>query len=230
LFILYHSMLLQYLFFASISLLCLFCTIQHYYNTFWWPLLHYFVYSVPFNITTIPFFGLCFTILFILCHFFSLFYFFFLFLLYFLIFSIFRCSFCSVRIINLFRLITGFVTRLTRRVHLVEQKLLTLPEHLSSLPVFSGVHVTRSLALCVCFVDSCLSFCSFSLGHCVGCPLSIYGFWLSLWYPETSNFPYIGTKSLVCACLDSSWVGAAVGSGQKTLKLFIVTSSLNKQH
>jgi len=25
--------------------------------------------------------------------------------------------------------------------------------------VFSGVHVTRSLALCVCFVDCCLSFC-----------------------------------------------------------------------
>jgi hypothetical protein len=27
----------------------------HYYNTFFWSLLHYFVYSVPFNITTIPF-------------------------------------------------------------------------------------------------------------------------------------------------------------------------------
>ena len=38
-----------------------------------------------------------------------------------------------------------FVTRLTRRVPLVEQKLLTLPEHLSSPPVFSGVRVTRSL-------------------------------------------------------------------------------------
>ena len=40
---------------------------------------------------------------------------------------------------------TGFVTRLTRRMPLVEQELLTLPEHLSSLPVFSGVRVTRSL-------------------------------------------------------------------------------------
>jgi hypothetical protein len=37
------------------------------------------------------------------------------------------------------RLITGFVTRLTRRVQLVEQELLNLPEHLSSSPVFSGV-------------------------------------------------------------------------------------------
>jgi len=25
-------------------------------------------------------------------------------------------------------------------------------------PVFSGVHVTRSLVLCLCFVDRCLSF------------------------------------------------------------------------
>jgi hypothetical protein len=54
-------------------------------------------------------------------------------------------------------LITGFVTRLTRRVPLVEQELLTLPEHLSSPPVFSGVRITRYLVLCVCFVDRCLS-------------------------------------------------------------------------
>jgi hypothetical protein len=33
----------------------------------------------------------------------------------------------------------------------VEQELLTLPEHLSSPPVFSGVRVTRSLALYICF-------------------------------------------------------------------------------
>jgi hypothetical protein len=41
---------------------------------------------------------------------------------------------------------------------LVEQELLTLPEHLSSPPVFSGVRVTRSLVLYVCFVDRCLFF------------------------------------------------------------------------
>ena len=80
------------------------------------------------------------------------------------------------------RLITGFVTRLTRRVPLVEQELLILPKHLSSPPVFSGVRVTRSLVLYVCFVDRCLSFCTFSFGHCVVCSSSIYGFWLPLWY------------------------------------------------
>ena len=41
--------------------------------------------------------------------------------------------------------------------------LLTLPEYFRSPPVFSGVRVTRYLALCVCFVDRCLFFCTFSL-------------------------------------------------------------------
>ena len=48
-------------------------------------------------------------------------------------------------------------------------------EHLSSPPVFSGVRVIRSLVLYVCFVDRCLSFCTFSFDHCVVCS-SIYGF------------------------------------------------------
>ena len=32
-----------------------------------------------------------------------------------------------------------------------------------------GVPATRYLVLCVCFVDRCLSFCTFSFGHCVVC-------------------------------------------------------------
>ena len=56
--------------------------------------------------------------------------------------------------------------------------------------VFSGVHVARSLVLCVCFVDRCLSFCSFSFGHCVVCS-SIYGFWLPLWYLQTLHIHFI---------------------------------------
>ena len=53
-------------------------------------------------------------------------------------------------------------------------------------PCFSEVRVARSLVLCVCFVDRCLSLCTFSFGHCVVCPSSfghcvvcpssIYGF------------------------------------------------------
>ena len=45
-----------------------------------------------------------------------------------------------------------------------------------SLFVFSKVRVTRSLVLYVCFADRCLSFCTFSFGHCVVCSSSIYGF------------------------------------------------------
>ena len=74
------------------------------------------------------------------------------------------------------RLITGFVTRLTQRVPLVDQELTTLSEHLSSPPAVCGVRVTRSLVLYVCFVDRCLSFCTVSFGHCVVCPSLIYGF------------------------------------------------------
>ena len=65
------------------------------------------------------------------------------------------------------RLITGFVTRLTRRVPLEEKELPTLPEHPSPLPVISEIPVTRSLVLCVCFVNRCLFFCTFSFCHCV---------------------------------------------------------------
>ena len=38
---------------------------------------------------------------------------------------------------------------------------------------FSGVRITRSLVLYVCFVDRCLSFCTISFGHRVVCSSSI---------------------------------------------------------
>ena len=53
----------------------------------------------------------------------------------------------NVQIIDDLRLITGFVTRLTGRVPLVEQELLIFSEHLCSPPVFGGVRVTQSLVL-----------------------------------------------------------------------------------
>jgi hypothetical protein len=65
---------------------------------------------------------------------------------------------------------------------LVEQELPTLLEHFGSPLVVSGVRVTQSLVLCVCFVDHCLSFCTFSFGHCVVCFTdSDY----LPWYPQT---------------------------------------------
>jgi protein-S-isoprenylcysteine O-methyltransferase Ste14 len=91
-------------------------------------------------------------------------------------------------------LITGFVTRLTRRVSLVKQELLPLPEHLSSSPIFSGVGVAPYLVFCVFFVNRCLSFCPFSLGHCVVYSSSIYGFWLPLWCLRTLPTDIINKK------------------------------------
>ena len=49
----------------------------------------------------------------------------------------------------------------------IGNKLIELPEANEDTSLFfSGVCVTRSLVLCVCFVDRCLS-CPFSFGHCV---------------------------------------------------------------
>jgi hypothetical protein len=103
------------------------------------------------------------------------------------------------------RLITEFITWLTRRVPLKEQELLTLPEHTSYPPVFSVVLVIRSLVLYICFVNRCLSFCTFSFGHCVVCSSSIYRLWLPLWYLQTLlpgiNYVYLTrvsfTKKLI---------------------------------
>jgi ribosomal protein S26 len=84
------------------------------------------------------------------------------------------------------------VARITRRVPLVEQKLLTLPEDMSSPPVFSVVRVTRSLVLCVCFADRCLSFCTFFFWSL--CCLFFFDIRImvaSLWYLQTLLIEYI---------------------------------------
>ena len=76
--------------------------------------------------------------------------------------------------------------------------LLTLPEHMTSLLVFSRVHVARSLVFCVMFSKSLyvlLSFFFWSLGHYVDCPSLIYGFWLLFWYRQT----------LLNACAPEAW-------------------------
>jgi hypothetical protein len=64
-------------------------------------------------------------------------------------------------------------------------------------PIFSGVRVSRSLVLCVCFVDRCLSFCTFSFAHCVVCS-SLYGFWLPLWYLQTPLASFSGLFVFDC--------------------------------
>ena len=65
----------------------------------------------------------------------------------------------------------------------VNQELTTLPEHLSSHLVFSGVgRVDGYLVSCVVFCRPLLDLWSFSFDHYIVCPSLIYGFWLPLWY------------------------------------------------
>ena len=66
--------------------------------------------------------------------------------------------------------VIGFVTRETRRVPHVEQKLSTLPEHLNSPPLLSLGSCT---ALQITFV------CLYSFGHCIVCSSSEFS--LPLW-------------------------------------------------
>jgi hypothetical protein len=64
------------------------------------------------------------------------------------------CSVCHNHHLVLSWLITWFVTRVTQWVPHVEQELLTLPEYLSSTPLFSGVCIAWYLVFCVMFCKS----------------------------------------------------------------------------
>jgi hypothetical protein len=72
----------------------------------------------------------------------------------------------------------------------------TLPEHLSSSSIFSGVCVTRFLVLCVMFCDHCLSFWPL-------CCLSFFDLWVLVYNLVSSNSPckhippLIGPKTAV---------------------------------
>jgi hypothetical protein len=57
-----------------------------------------------------------------------------------------------------------------------EEGTATLPEHLSLPPVYYGFLVHNLLVFVLCFVDHYLSFCRYSVDHCIVCLSSIYGF------------------------------------------------------
>ena len=78
-------------------------------------------------------------------------------------------------------LIIEFVIRVTRRVLHVEQELPTLPEHLSSPPVLSGIRNARSLVFRVMFCKPLfVCFFVFLSLYCQSC--SVYCFWWALKY------------------------------------------------
>jgi hypothetical protein len=80
-------------------------------------------------------------------------------------------------------------TRVTERVLLVEQDMLTLPVHMCS-PRILVAFLLLSLNFSVlCFIIQCLSF-FFSFGHCIVC------FWLPLWYLQ-AFFRYSTSRYMV---------------------------------
>jgi predicted membrane protein len=66
--------------------------------------------------------------------------------------------------------------KLSKSLKEVKSTPLTHKYMTTHLAVFIGVHVTRTLVICVYFADRCLSFCTFSFGHCVVCSSTKYGF------------------------------------------------------
>jgi hypothetical protein len=69
------------------------------------------------------------------------------------------------------------------RVPLMEQELSTLPEHMRSCSRFLVWFLLLDLWLYVYVLYIIVfPFVLFSVGHCVVCTSSIYGFWLPLWY------------------------------------------------
>ena len=71
-------------------------------------------------------------------------------------------------------------------------------------PFFSGVRVTRSLVLCVCFVDRCLSFRTLSFGHCVVCSSLIYVL-ITPWDLQRHIYIYMAIVMSVLQFTDSNY-------------------------
>ena len=97
------------------------------------------------------------------------------------------CIYFLLLVFNAITILYSFRFTVKRRLSLVGQELVTLPEHLSSVRDFSELRVAQSLVFCMWFiVDHCLSFCVFLLcSHCIVCLSSIEGFRMSVWYRQT---------------------------------------------
>ena len=63
-----------------------------------------------------------------------------------------------------------FLSFYSSTVPLVEQELLPIPKHLSSLPVLVRFALLNNQFSVLCFIDHCLSFCLFTFGHCIVSP------------------------------------------------------------
>ena len=98
-------------------------------------------------------------------------------------------------------LITGFVSRVTWWVSLVEQEPLTLPKHLDSPTVTGGVRIARSLVDCVAFYRSLYLFVLFLLASLLsafllltdsGYPFGIFKLMLIMIIKQYNKYIYRG--------------------------------------
>jgi hypothetical protein len=83
-----------------------------------------------------------------------------------------------------------------RRTPLVEQELFTIPQHLSSSRVFSGIHVAQSL---VCYV-LLISICPFALSVLIRSTASDYPFVLSVLIRSTASDYSFGAFKRLLLC------------------------------
>ena len=98
-------------------------------------------------------------------------------------------SLCYMLLWNYWWLITGFLTRVTRRVPHVEQELFILSGH------STWVHPRFLVGSCYSIISFMCMFCwslfvllSFSFGHCVVCPFFLLAIVLSVLRFTTSNY------------------------------------------
>ena len=89
----------------------------------------------------------------------------------------------------------GASTSCERRVPRIEQELLTLPEHMSSPPLFSEFHIPRSLVFCV----ECKSLFVLFFGRCIFYP-SDYPFGIFSSTIRSIGRTKINATHLACKC------------------------------
>jgi hypothetical protein len=102
-------------------------------------------------------------------------------------------------------LITWLVTRVTQRMPHVEQELLSLPGHFSSLPVFNEVRVARSLVAYIVFCISLFVLLTNKLSVILRSTTSDYHFgifkqiiWMTLPSPETRCYQCMSPSHGCC--------------------------------
>ena len=93
------------------------------------------------------------------------------------------CKYEYWQIVNLGKLVKlhlVLMKKITRRVPLVEQELLSFLKHLYSYTIFSGICTAQYVVFCVMPY-----LFPFSFWYCIVCSFKIYGYWIPLLHLQT---------------------------------------------